>query len=120
MDDVLQNKEKIDFVAIVAGITVGHVLFIEGRPGSGKTIFVYRISQHWAISSNGPIRLLLLVSLRVLNNLNKRRLYLADILDLFKDLKVSKKLIEERNGCGVCFIFDGLDEFSPQGKGKNL
>ena len=54
----------------------------------------------------------------MLNSLNKPKLDLSDILKLFKKLKVSKELLEERNGKGVCFIFDGLDEFSPQ-DGRN-
>lgn len=51
----------------------------------------------------------------MLNSLysTKPVLDLSDILQLFKDLKVSKELLEHRNGKGVCFIFDGLDEFSP-------
>jgi hypothetical protein len=119
MDDIVQHKEKIDFNELVTGITIGQILFIEGRPGSGKTTFVNKITRRWA-SSSGPIRLLLLVSLRVLNDLNKRKLNLNDILKLFKDLKVSRELIEKRNGKGVCFIFDGLDEFSPRDGKKSL
>lgn len=89
----------------------GKTLFIEGRPGCGKTTLVHKITQDWAKGSkNGALRLVLLVSLRVLN---KPNLDLIDILNLFKDLKVSKQIIEARNGKGVCFILDGLDEFSP-------
>ena len=54
------------------------------------------------------------MSLRVLNNFNKPNIDLSDILKLFMDLRVKKELLEERNGKGVCFIFDGLDEFSPK------
>ena len=59
--------------------------------------------------------MILLVSLRVLNNFNKPNLELSDILDLVKDLRVTERLLEECNGRGVCFIY-GLDEFSPQDK----
>ena len=120
MDDILQHKEKIEFMEIVADLKVGQILFIEGRPGSGKTTFVNKVIKHWAGACNGAIRLLLLVSLRVLNNLNKRKLDLKDILNLFRDLKVTKELIEKRNGKGVCFVFDGLDEFSPSDGKKSL
>lgn len=120
IDDVLQHKEMIQFEAIIKELTSGQVLFIEGRPGSGKTTFVHKITQSWATLSNGALRLILLVSLRVLNNLNKRKLDLSDILQLFRDLKVSKRLVEERDGKGVCFIFDGLDEFSPRDGKKSL
>ena len=120
MDDILQHKEMICYKEVVHGLKSRQVLFIEGRPGCGKTTFVHKITQDWATSSRGGIRLLLLVSLRLLNHFNKPNLDLSDILGLFKNLKVSKELLEERNGKGVCFIFDGLDEFSPQDKGNSL
>ena len=120
MDDILQHKEMISYDEVVCGLKSRQVLFIEGRPGCGKTTFVHKITQDWATSSNGGIRLILLVSLRLLNHLNKPNLDLSGILGLFKDLKVSKELLEERNGKGVCFIFDGLDEFSPQDKENSL
>ena len=114
MDDILQHKEVIEYDQVFQSIRCGQVIFIEGRPGSGKTTFVHKITRDWAITSNGGMRLVLLVSLRVLNNLYKyNRIELSDILNLFMDLKVSKELIEERKGKGVCFIFDGLDEFLP-------
>ena len=114
MDDILQHKEVIEYDQVFQSLRCGQVIFIEGRPGSGKTTFVHKITRDWAITSNGGMRLVLLVSLRVLNNLYKsNRIELSDILNLFMDLKVSKKIIEKRNGKGVCFIFDGLDEFLP-------
>ena len=115
IDDIIQHKDKIEFDDIVRGLTVGQVLFIEGRPGSGKTTFVNKITQKWATSNvKLGVRLVLLVSLRVLNNLKVSKPNLSDILNLFQDLKIGKQHIEERNGKGVCFIFDGLDEFSPK------
>ena len=114
MDDILQHKEKIEYDEVIGELRSGHVLFIEGRPGSGKTTFVNKITQGWAAGSNKGIKLLLLVSLRVVNNLHKRHLDIKHILQLFSDLKLSKAVLEERNGKGVCFIFDGLDEFSPR------
>ena len=114
MDDILQQKEKIEYDQVLKGLRSGQVVFIEGRPGSGKTTFVHKITQDWAHDYNGGLRLVLLVSLRVINNLNKPNIDLYDILKLFMDLTVKKELLVERNGKGVCFIFDGLDEFSPK------
>ena len=118
IEDILQNKQRIEYDDVIKSLKNKRVLFIEGRQGCGKTTFVHKITREWAIASLGAIRLVLLVSLRVLNTLNKPDLDLADILRLFKDLKVTKKTLEQRNGKGVCFIFDGLDEFSPP-DGKN-
>ena len=114
MDDILQQKEKIEYDPVLKGLRSGQIVFIEGRPGSGKTTFVHKITQDWAHDYKGGLRLVLLVSLRVINNLNKPNIDLSDILKLFMDLRVKKELLEERNGKGVCFIFDGLDEFSPK------
>ena len=110
MDDILQCKEVIEYDKVFKSLKCGQVIFIEGRPGSGKTTFVHKITQDWAITMNRGMRLVLLVSLRVLN---KRNVDLTYILKLFMDLKVDKELIEERKGKGVCFIFDGLDEYTP-------
>ena len=121
MDDILQQKDVITYDEVFGDLKVGHVVLVEGRPGCGKTTFVHKITRDWAnkvtqgwdTESCGAIRIALLVSLRVLNDLRKPSLDLSDILSLFKDLKVSKAILEECNGKGVCFIFDGLDEFSP-------
>ena len=114
MDDVLQQKNIIEYDEVLNSLQSRCLLFIEGRPGCGKTTFVHKITRDWATAtSHGAIRLILLVSLRVLNTLNKPSLDLENILNLFEDLKVTKHLLEERDGKGVCFIFDGLDEFSP-------
>ena len=117
MDDILQHKQKIEYNEVIHCLKSDHVMLIEGRPGCGKTTFVHKITRDWATESikfNTRLRLVLLVSLRVLNGLNKPYLDLEDILYLFKDLKVTKDLIEEADGKGVCFIFDGFDEFAPR------
>ena len=90
MDDILQDKQKIKYAGVLQNVESNFVLFIEGRPGSGKTTFVHKFTRDWAAAPNGALRLVLLVSLRVLNYLNKPSLDLSDILTLFKDLKVSK------------------------------
>ena len=113
MDDILHGKQIIEYSEVLKDVKSNFVLFIEGRPGSGKTTFVHKITRDWATDPKRAIRLLLLVSLRILNNLNKPGLDLSDILQLFRDLKVPKELLEERQGKGVCFVFDGLDEYSP-------
>ena len=112
IDDVLQSKQMLEYKDLYKSLSSSRqLLVIEGRPGSGKTTFVHKMVRDWATTSEGGIRLMLLVSLRVLNTMNRPEL--SDILKLFKGLKVDDKLIEEREGEGVCFIFDGLDEFAP-------
>lgn len=112
----MQDKQMISYEEVVRFLKSRCVLFIEGRPGCGKTTFVHKIAQDWAVSWNGSsmggIRLIFLISLRLFNHFNKPSIDLSDILSLFKDLKVSEELLEGRKGKGVCFIFDGLDELS--------
>ena len=110
-DDILQYKERISYRDVYESLRSGQLLLIEGRPGSGKTTFIHKVTRDWAASSGGKIRLMLLVSLRVLNSFHNPSL--SDILKLFQDLKVSADHIERRDGKNVCFVFDGLDEFSP-------
>ena len=111
VDDILEHKETIEYRDVYKTFKSGKLVLVEGRPGSGKTTFIHKLSRDWAASPNGAIRLMLLVSLRVLNSYPNPGL--SDILDLFRDLRVSADHIEKRGGKGVCFLFDGLDEFSP-------
>ena len=122
MDDVFQQKEKIEYSDVLNSLKSGQVLFVEGRPGCGKTTFVNKITQDWTRTQDGPIRLVLLVSLRILNllYLQKPTLDLSDLLQLFGKLKISKEALEEREGKGVCFIFDGLDEFSLRDRKESI
>ena len=120
MDDILECKQEVEYAQVLQSVKSKYVLFIEGRPGSGKSTFVHKITRDWATAPNGALRLVLLVSLRVLNDFNKPSLDILDILNLFNDLKVPKELLEKRNGKGVCFIFDGFDEFSPSDKNNSL
>ena len=110
-DDILQHKEIIEYRDVYKSFKSGQLVLVEGRPGSGKTTFIHKLSRDWAASPNGAIRLMFSVSLRVLNSYPNPGL--SDILDLFRDLRVSADHIEKRGGKGVCFLFDGLDEFSP-------
>ena len=111
VDDVLQHKQIVGYKEVYKSLRSRQLFLIEGRPGSGKTTFVHKMTRDWAASSSGSIRLMLLVSLRVLNTISRPNL--SDILKLFTDLKVKREVIEQRDGKGVCFIFDGLDEFLP-------
>ena len=55
MDDILQHKEKVEYDQMLKGLRSGQVVFIEGRPGSGKTTFVHKITQDWAHDYNGGL-----------------------------------------------------------------
>ena len=45
MDDILHDKQKIEYTEIFKDIKGNFVLLIEGRPGSGKSTFVHKITR---------------------------------------------------------------------------
>ena len=121
VDDILEDKKVVEYEEIFREHNEGEVVLIEGRPGSGKTTLVHKISQDWAQRKAilQGARHLFLVTLRHLNY-SKRDKSVSDIIDLFYDSEKIKKVVEnemnESRGRGVCFILDGLDEFQNSSK----
>ncbi len=48
MDDILSNKESVEFEDVFCNLESGTRMLIEGRPGSGKTTLVHKVSRDWA------------------------------------------------------------------------
>ena len=117
MDDVYSKKENICYADVFAKYRSRVRLLIEGRPGSGKTTLVHKVSKDWArgVALRGA-KLVFLISLRVLSE--KLDDTLSDILNqLFyrndeETLHLVLRHIVDSNGEGVCFIIDGLDEYT--------
>lgn len=118
-DDILQQKTPIDYTDVFPKEigTERVVTLIEGRPGSGKTTLITKVSRDWAkedILRN--VELLILVHLR--RFMGRSDLTIADMIGIYcKNNRVVKDLAEmfERNGGEkVCFAFDGLDEYISQ------
>ena len=116
VDDILEGKEVAEYDEIFRKYKEGELVLIEGRPGSGKTTLVHKITQDWAHGK--PIllgaRRVFLVTLRLLNY-SKRDQNLSDIIEIFYDSEEIKKIVEhdlkDFGGKGACFIMDGLDEY---------
>ena len=114
-DDVFKDKESIQYKKAFGNIGSGVRLLIEGRPGSGKTTLVHKVSQDWARSELefGNIRLLFLVHLRGFHS--NPEIKLQGILNCYydNDTDIVKYAIKH-SGLGLCFILDGLDEYLPE------
>ena len=117
VDDILKDKDRIEYEEVFSNLVSGTLLLIEGRPGSGKTTLVHKFSQDWASGKLNlkNVRLLFLIHLRVL--LNDPSIKLCDILKYYYDDQIGLDQISEQfSGEGLCFVLDGLDEYSPKGK----
>ena len=119
IDDIMADKESIEYDTVFTNFQSATRLLIEGRPGSGKTTLVHRFSRDWA--SGNPklnlknIRLLFLVHLR--GFFNNPHITLRDIIKLYSDESTVDTLTheaKESSGEGLCFILDGLDEYRPK------
>ena len=116
VDDILEGKEVAEYEEIFRKYKEGELVLIEGRPGSGKTTLVHKITQDWAHGK--PIllgaRRVFLVTLRLLNY-SKRDQNLSDIIEIFYDSEEIRRIVEhglkDFGGKGACFIIDGLDEY---------
>ena len=119
LDDVLNDKESVEYEAVFSNLKSEARLLIEGRPGSGKTTLVHKFSQDWG---RGDIRLesvelLFLVHLRAFFNdpdISLRKIIQRYYVKGSGYVEEIVKFAEDHNGKGLCFVLDGLDEYSPR------
>ena len=114
MDDIIAEKENVEYEKVFGKYESGTLLLVEGRPGSGKTTLMHKVTRDWAIKRNVLLgaEIVVLVSLRLFFG---EDVTLSSILEKYIDSDSQRnKFIEsakERNGEGICFIIDGLDEY---------
>ncbi len=124
MNKVLDKTEKVEYEEVFRAYRSGSLVLVEGRPGSGKTTLVHKLIEDWADGTAlVHAKLVFLVSLRSLCSDQGDTLF-SLLQPLYSSSGASLEsvisAIEKKNGEGVCFVFDGLDEYHPQGKDKTV
>ena len=121
VDDILESKEVVKYEEVFREYREGALVLVEGRPGSGKTTLVHKVTRDW--SSGGKVlqgaNWVFLITLRLLNFSGKDD-KLTDLLNIFYEDELHRTVIEcklsKSGGKGACFIIDGLDEYQIEKK----
>ncbi|NWU06880.1 NLRC5 protein, partial [Cephalopterus ornatus] len=104
-----------DLLCSVVPLGRTRVIFLFGKPGTGKTVLMHRICQKWAEGVLPQFLFTFLFEFRQLNLL-KRKLTLKELLfDVFLQPEDSPDAVFQyllENAQQTLIIFDGLDEFA--------
>ncbi len=122
MDDILESKEVAEYKEVFGEYREGGLLLVEGRPGSGKTTLVRKLTRDWAEGKKvlQGATMVFLITLRLVNESGRDK-SLLDLLQIFYGNVLNKEIehdLQKCRGKGACFILDGLDEY-PIEKKKN-
>ena len=117
IDEVCGKKTLITLDSLFTGVDHGSLVLLEGRPGSGKTTLMLKISCN---CGSGAVlhqtKLVILVQLRRLNE--KSDICLNDLLKAAyshfssQEIQCLSSFIEQNLGEGVVFLLDGFDEYA--------
>ena len=125
MDDILESKEVVEYEEVFREYREGALVLVEGRPGSGKTTLVHKVTRDWATGKKvlQGAKMVFLITLRLLN-FSKKDQSLLEVLEVFYGGEVLRKSVEhdlqECGGKGACFIIDGLDEYQHKNKKESV
>ena len=117
VDDVIGDKTTASYQSMVGDDCIGTFTLLEGRPGSGKTVLMNKISCDWAKGEILKSSLLIFIPLRRLREEPDRKL--ATLLRVAcsalpqSDINELVSHINQTQGRGIIFAFDGFDEYVP-------
>ena len=111
VDDVVETKVTVTYEDLFESVTSQNRIFLlEGRPGCGKTTLTRKISRDWGEGTIlSFVKYLFLIPL--CQFCATPIMELSSILKYYA-LSALQTEIYGNAGHGVCFIFDGLDEYS--------
>ncbi len=121
----LRPNFTIEYEKLFGSYKSAALILVEGHPGSGKTTLVNKIIKDWTKGKSlVNTKLVFVISLRMLGNDILQEATLTSILKHFynsdEDVRVVISEIEKTGGEGVCFVFDGLDEYNPKEEYKSV
>jgi hypothetical protein len=117
MDEIVRNKTITSYQSVVEDDCIGTFTLLQGRPGSGKTVLMNKISCDWAKGEILKSSLLIFIPLRRLREEPDRKL--ATLLRVAcsalpqSDISELVSHIEQTQGEGIVFMLDGFDEYVP-------
>ena len=123
IDAVYGQKSNASYERLFQNINNGTLVLFEGRPGSGKTTLMVRVSCDWGRGTFLKSKLVLLVRLRHLSKTGD--IYLHDLLRVAcpaftpDDVQGLSSYIEGRLGEDVVFLLDGFDEYASGARDEN-
>ena len=118
-DKIIAEKKKIEYDEVFGEYKSDELILVEGRPGSGKTTLVHKVIKDWASGKAlAKSKLTLLLTLRLLNDSQDETL--EKVLQTLYSDEDAIILPDIRDGEGVCFVLDGLDEYQPQNREKSV
>ena len=122
VDKIISDRKKASYQDIFRKDDLKDgksLILLVGRPGSGKTTIINEISLDWAKNDIMTSELLIFVPLKKLNHEQDRSLTTIikhacpPLQERYLEHLVS--FIEDNNGEGIVFAFDGFDEYSSNG-----
>ena len=123
-DDIIAEKENITYKDAFSEYKSGELILVEGRPGSGKTTLVHKIIKDWRLGEVlTKSELTFLVILRLLNNKRQDKSLISILEEFYSDPRELNRIestITKKDGQGICFVLDGLDEFCFENKEKSV